>query len=163
MRLPVPAPPGQRPLATPIYRTAAFAFGSSAEYAAVLGDAMPGFSYSRIDNPTVEAFCAAVASLEGVNLGYQAAAQAFASGMAAISTVFWAFTRAGSHVVAPSAIYGGSYSFLRNVASNFGVQTDFVDMTDLGKLKAALRPGTADRLRRDAREPDRGGRRPSRS
>ncbi len=63
--------------------------------------------------------------------------------MAAISTVFWAFTRAGSHVVAPSAIYGGSYSFLRNVASRFGVQTDFVDMTDLGRLKAALRPGTA--------------------
>jgi cystathionine beta-lyase/cystathionine gamma-synthase len=143
VRLPVSAPPGQRPLATPIYRTAAFAFSSSAEYAAVLGDAVPGFSYSRIDNPTVEAFCAAVASLEGVNLRYQAVTQAFASGMAAISTVFWAFTRAGSHVVAPSAIYGGSYSFLRNVASNFGVQTDFVDMTDLGRVQAVLRPGTS--------------------
>jgi cystathionine beta-lyase/cystathionine gamma-synthase len=143
VRLPVSAPPGQRPLATPIYRTAAFAFSSSAEYAAVLGDAVPGYSYSRIDNPTVEAFCAAVASLEGVNLRYQAVTQAFASGMAAISTVFWAFTRAGSHVVAPSAIYGGSYSFLRNVASNFGVQTDFVDMTDLARVKAVLRPGTS--------------------
>src|SRR5258708_34537089 len=63
--------------------------------------------------------------------------------MAAISTVFWAFARAGAHVVAPSAIYGGSYSFLRNVASSFGVQTDFVDMTDLAKVKAALRIGTA--------------------
>jgi cystathionine beta-lyase/cystathionine gamma-synthase len=143
VRLPVPAPPGQRPLATPIYRTASFTFGSSSEYAAVLSDTVPGFSYSRIDNPTVEAFCAAVASLEGVNLSYQAAAQAFASGMAAISTAFWAFTRAGSHIVAPSAIYGGSYSFLRNVASNFGVQTDFVDMTDLERVKAALRPGTS--------------------
>jgi cystathionine beta-lyase/cystathionine gamma-synthase len=143
VRLPTSAPPSQRPLATPIYRTAAFAFESSSEYAAVLNDATPGFSYSRIDNPTVEAFCAAVTALEGVNLSYQAASQAFASGMAAISTVFWAFTRAGSHVVAPSAIYGGSYSFLRNVATNFGVRTEFVDMTDPAGVRAALRPGTA--------------------
>src|SRR5262249_43382038 len=139
VRLPMPAPPGQRPLAMPIYRTAAFGFGSSAEYAAVLNGAAPGFSYSRIDNPTVEAFCAAVAALEGGNLSYQAAAQAFASGTAAVSTVFWAFAQAGAHVVAPTAIYGGSYSFLRNVASRFGVQTDFVDMTDLAKVKAVLR------------------------
>ena len=143
VRLPVPAPPTQQPLAMPIYRTAAFGFGSSAEYAAVLNGAAPGFSYSRIDNPTVEAFCAAVAALEGVNLTYQAASQAFASGMAAVSTIFWAFARAGAHVVAPTAIYGGSYSFLRNVASRFGVSTDFVDMTDVARVKAALRSGTA--------------------
>src|SRR5258707_5894082 len=143
VRLPVPAPPSQQPLAMPIYRTAAFGFGSSAEYAAVLNGAAPGFSYSRIDNPTVEAFCAAVAALEGFNLTYQAASQAFASGMAAVSTIFWAFARAGAHVVAPTAIYGGSYSFLRNVASRFGVSTDFVDMTDVARVKAALRSGTA--------------------
>ncbi len=143
MHLPVQAPPKQAPLATPIYRTAAFTFGSSAEYASVLADTIRGYSYSRIDNPTVEAFCCAVAALEGVNLSYQPAAQAFASGMAAISTVFWAYTRAGAHVIAPSAIYGGSYSFLRTVASNFGVQTDFVDMTHLANVRAAMRPGTA--------------------
>src|SRR5215472_4903080 len=143
VHLPVQPPPRQPPLATPIYRTASFTFGSSAEYASVLADATPGFSYSRIDNPTVEAFCCAVAALEGVHLNYQPAAQAFASGMAAISTVFWTFARAGARVIAPSAMYGGSYSFLRNVATNFGVQTDFVDMTDLDQVRASLRPGTA--------------------
>jgi cystathionine beta-lyase/cystathionine gamma-synthase len=143
VHLPPPPQVPQRSLATPIYRTAAFAFSSSAEYAAVLADGMPGFSYSRIDNPTVEAFCSAVASLEGVNLGYPVSAQAFASGMAAISTVFWAFCRAGTRVVAPAALYGGTYSFLRNVAANFGVQTEFVDMTDLAQVHAALRPGTS--------------------
>ncbi len=143
VHLPVPPTPSQQPLATPIYRTAAFAFSSGAEYAAILADAAPGYSYSRIDNPTVEAFSSAVAALEGVNLSYQLAAQAFSSGMAAISTVFWTFTRAGAHVIAPTAIYGGSYSFLRHVASNFGVQTDFVDMTDLSQVSAALRPGTS--------------------
>src|ERR1700723_2522064 len=64
-----PAPvPQQQPLGTPVYRTAAFAFDSSAQYAAVLNDVEPGYSYSRIDNPTVDAFAAAVASLESVNL-----------------------------------------------------------------------------------------------
>ena len=71
-----------------------------------------------------------------------AEAQAFASGMAAISTVFWTFAQAGAHVVAPAAVYGGTYGFLRNVAARFGVQTDFVDMTDLSQVRAALRPDT---------------------
>ena len=143
VHLPSPPVPAQRPLATPVYRTAAFAFGSSAEYASVLADAMPGYSYSRIDNPTVEAFAGAVAALESVHLHEPVAAQAFASGMAAISTVFWAFARAGAHVVASSAVYGGSYSFLANVASGFGVRTDFVDITDLAQVRAALRPETS--------------------
>jgi cystathionine beta-lyase/cystathionine gamma-synthase len=143
VHLPPPPVPTQQPLVPPVYRAATFAFTSSAEFAAVLADATPGFSYSRIDNPTVEAFCSAVASLEGVNLGYRVASQGFASGMAAISTVFWAFTRAGAHVVAPAAVYGGTYSFLRTVAANFGVQTDFVDMNDLNQVRAVLRPGTS--------------------
>jgi cystathionine beta-lyase/cystathionine gamma-synthase len=93
------------------------------------------------DNPTVAALCSAVSALEGINLSYPACSQAFASGMAAISTIFWAFSRAGSHVVAPAGVYGGTYGFLRNVAANFGVQTDFVDITDLRQVHAALRPG----------------------
>src|SRR5487761_856590 len=85
VHLPLPPVPRQQPLGTPVYRTAAFAFESSAEYAAVLGDAAPGYSYSRIDNPTVDAFAAAVAAVAGV---------------------FFAFARAGAHVVASAAIYG---------------------------------------------------------
>ncbi|HWF79881.1 MAG TPA: aminotransferase class I/II-fold pyridoxal phosphate-dependent enzyme [Streptosporangiaceae bacterium] len=143
VHLPPPPVPAQQPLTTPIYRTSTFAFSSGADYAAVLSDRAPGFSYSRIDNPTVTALCYAVAALEGVNLSYEAASQAFASGMAAISTVFWTFARAGAHVVAPTAVYGGTYSFLQNVAANFGVRTDFVDMTDLSQVRAALQPGAA--------------------
>ena len=141
----LPPPPAvpQEPVANPIYRTSTFAFRTSSEFAAVLSDTAPGFSYSRIDNPTVDAFCTAVAALEGTNLSYQATSQAFSSGMAAISTIFWAFTGAGAHVVASSAVYGGTYSLLRNVAAKFGVHTDFVDITDLGQVQAALRPGTS--------------------
>ena len=142
VHLPPPPVPSQQPLGTPVYRTAAFAFESSAEYAAVLGDDVPGYTYSRIDNPTVDAFAAAVAALESANLPEPATAQAFASGMAAVSGVFLALARAGAHVVAAAAAYGGSYSFLRNVAAKFGVETDFVDLTDLDQVRAALRPAT---------------------
>ena len=103
---------------------------------------MPGYSYSRIDNPTVDAFARAVAALEGANLQRWPAAQAFASGMAAISGVFLAFARAGAHVVASAAVYGGTYSLLRNVLTRFGVETDFVDITDLDAVRAAMRPAT---------------------
>jgi cystathionine beta-lyase/cystathionine gamma-synthase len=132
----------QRPVGTPIHRTAAFTFGSAGEYSAVLGDQLPGYSYSRIDNPTVDAFARAVAALEGANLSRWPAAQAFASGMAAISGVFWTFLRAGAHVVCSSAVYGGSYSLLRTVLSRFGVETDFVDITDLEAVRAAMRSTT---------------------
>ena len=142
VHLPAPPTPTQQPLGTPVFRTASFAFGSAEEYRAVLNDEMPGYTYSRIDNPTVDAFARAVAALEGVNLPRWPAAQAFASGMAAISGVFWTFARAGAHVVASSAVYGGTFSFLRNVLSRFGVETDFVDITDLDQVRAALRPTT---------------------
>ncbi len=142
VHLPGPPVPEQQPLGTPVYRTAAFAFSSASEYASVLGDEKPGYTYSRIDNPTVDAFARAVAALEGVGLPSQPEAQAFASGMAAVSGVFLTFARAGAHVIASSAVYGGTYSFLRNVAARFDVQTDFVDITDLGAVRDALRPGT---------------------
>jgi cystathionine beta-lyase/cystathionine gamma-synthase len=142
VHLPPPPETAQRPLGTPVYRTASFAFSSAQEYAAVLGDQMPGYSYSRIDNPTVDAFARAVAALEGANLPRWPAAQGFASGMAAISGVFLAFARAGAHVVASSALYGGTYSLLRNVLTRFGVETDFVSVADLDAVRAAMRPAT---------------------
>ncbi len=142
VHLPQAPVPAQQPFGTPIYRTAAFAFSSSAEYAALLNGDTAGYSYSRIDNPTADAFAIAVAALEGQRLPGATVAQAFASGMAAISTVFWAFTGSGAHVVAPAAVYGGTYGFLRHVAARFGVQADFVDMTDLDQVRAALRPET---------------------
>ena len=68
MHLPQAPVPAQQPLGTPVYRTAAFAFSSSAEYAALLNGEAAGYSYSRIDNPTADAFAIAVAALEGHRL-----------------------------------------------------------------------------------------------
>ena len=142
VHLPPPPVPAQRPLGGAVYRSATFAFGSSTEYAAVLNGRQNGYTYSRIDNPTSDGFAAGVAALEGYQVPGPVEAQAFASGMAAISTVFWTFAEAGAHVVAPAAVYGGTYGFLRSVAARFGVRTDFTDLADLSRVGSAVRPET---------------------
>jgi cystathionine gamma-synthase/O-acetylhomoserine (thiol)-lyase len=126
----------------PVYRTAAFSFSSAQEYADLLNDRVPGYSYSRVDNPTSDAFAQAVAALEGVGVEGEVAGQPFASGMAAISTVLMAFTRAGAHVVVPREVYGGTYGLLTTVLDRFGVSATFVDATDLDAVRAAIRPET---------------------
>ncbi len=62
--------------------------------------------------------------------------------MGAVSGVFWALARTGARVVAPTALYGGTYGFLHSVASRFGVETEFVDITNLDEVRAAVRQTT---------------------
>lgn len=132
----------QVPLGLPVHRSAAFRFSSAQEYADLLSGEQKGYSYSRVDNPTSDAFAQAVAALEGVRVDAPVEGQAFASGMAAISTVLMALTRSGAHVVAPREVYGGTYGLLSTVLDRFGVSTSFVDMTDLDAVRAAVRPET---------------------
>lgn len=140
---PRPAPPEQPPMGLPVFHTSAFVFETAQDYADVLGDRRPGYSYSRIDNPTADAFALGLAALEGHGAGAPVAGQAFASGMAAISTVLLTLCRAGSHVVAPAAVYGGTYGVLTHVLQRFGVDASFVDGADVTAVRAALRPETA--------------------
>ncbi len=135
---PLPDVPAQRPLSPPVYRSATFAFDTAQEYADVLGGVCAGYTYSRIDNPTSVAFAQGVAALEAVNLTEPVAAEPFASGMAAISTVLMALTGQGAHVVAAQALYGGTYGLLANVLSRFGVTATFVDTSDLDAVRAAI-------------------------
>lgn len=142
MHTPLAPVPAEQPLAPPVYRSATFAFATAQDYADVLSGAMPGFTYSRIDNPTAVAFAEAVGALESVNLTTPVSSEPFASGMAAISTTLLALTGAGSHVVAAQALYGGTYSLLAGVLQRFGVRTTFVDTGDLEAVRAAMTPET---------------------
>jgi len=123
----------QRPLGLPVYRTASFGFGSAQEFADVLAGRAPGFSYSRIANPTAAAFGDAMAYLEGAEAG-----EPFASGMAAASAVLLGYLSAADHVVCATGVYGGTWSLLSGVLARFGVATTFVDMTDVDAVRAAL-------------------------
>ena len=93
--------------------------------------------YSRHGNPTVAAFQEAVAGLEGAE-----AAQAFASGMGAISSVVLALCSQGSHVVAQTQLYTATSQLLRAVCPRFGIEVTFVDAVDPDAWRAAVRPGT---------------------
>jgi cystathionine beta-lyase/cystathionine gamma-synthase len=139
---PAPPVPAQTPLGLPVYRTASFRFDDAQEYAELLNNTREGYSYSRVDNPTADAFAQAVAALEAVNLDREVSAQPFASGMAAISTVLIALTHAGAHVVVPREVYGGTYGLLTTVLDRFGVNATFVDATDPEAVRAAIRPET---------------------
>lgn len=136
---PLPREVNQRPLVAPVHRTATFVFDSAQQTADVFAGVEAGWSYSRTDNPTAQAFADAVAALEHRG----AVGQPFASGMAAISSVLVALCRSGSHVVAPQEVYGGTWSLLTNQLARYGVETTFVDMTDLSAVQAAIRPETS--------------------
>ena len=135
VHLPEPPVPHERPVGLPVYRTSAFVFDTAEEYADVLGNRAPGYVYTRIDNPTVDAFGNAVAMFEGAE-----AAQCFASGMAAISTVLLTFLSAGDHVVAQRALYGGTYSLFTHVLPRFGIEATLVASVE--EAAAAMRPDT---------------------
>lgn len=137
------APPRQQPVGLPVHRTTTFAFSSAQECAEVFADPSSGWSYSRTDNPSADAFARAVAALEGAGVAAEVAAQPFSSGMAAISSTLLALTSAGAGVVAPREVYGGTWSLLTNLLARFGVTTTFVDATDLERVRAALGPRTA--------------------
>jgi cystathionine gamma-synthase len=94
-----------------------------------------GFSYARASNPTYVQPEALLTELEGGQ-----GCLVFASGMAAATAVFLAL-RPGDHVVAPEVMYWALRSWLRSSAAELGFEVEFVDMTDLEALAAAIRPG----------------------
>ena len=100
-----------RPLGLPVVRSSAFAFDTAQDFAEVLAERVPGYSYSRVDNPTAVAFAAAVAALEAPGAA-DVAAEPFASGMAAISATLLGHLEAGDEMIAPAACYGGTWSLL---------------------------------------------------
>jgi cystathionine beta-lyase/cystathionine gamma-synthase len=128
----------QIPSTVPIYEAAAFSTADAAELGDVLTGAIPGYAYSRIDNPTTAALGNAVAELEGAEAGL-----AFATGMAAIHAAIVSVVRAGQTIVATRAVYGTTRDLMVRVLSGLGVATEFVDPRDPGAVDEALaRTGT---------------------
>lgn len=126
-----------RPLGLPVVRSSAFAFDNAHDYADVLGGRVPGYSYSRIDNPTAAAFAAAVAALEAPG-AQDIGAEPFASGMAAISTTLLGHLAAGDEVIAPADCYGGTWSLLTHWLPRWGLHPVLVDITDVAAVQAAV-------------------------
>jgi cystathionine beta-lyase/cystathionine gamma-synthase len=94
------------------------------------------YVYARVANPTTVALEQVVAALEGGEH-----ALAFGSGMAA-TTAAMSLVHAGDHVLITDNVYGGNVRLLREFLSRYDVAHDFVDMTNLASVEAALRPNT---------------------
>jgi methionine-gamma-lyase len=96
-----------------------------------------GFFYSRWGSPTNQMAGKIVSELEGAK-----GTLTFASGMNAITTTLMTVLRSGDHVVAPKAVYGGTFEWLAIWGPRLGIEVSFVDSTDIGQYEAALRPNT---------------------
>lgn len=113
---------GQQPdpstgaLATPVYFTSTFSYGTAEEGQARFSGQNPGYIYSRFANPTTAALEQKLAALEGAD-----EALVVASGMAAVSAIMYALTNAGDEVAFIDPVYGGTDAFLRNTLTRAGV------------------------------------------
>jgi O-acetylhomoserine (thiol)-lyase len=123
--------------ATPIHLTTSFVFESSDHAASLFNLERPGHVYSRISNPTNAVLEQRVSALEG-GVG----AVAVASGQAALHLSIATLMGAGSHIVASTALYGGSQNLLHYTLRRFGIETTFVKPGDIDGWKAAVRPNT---------------------
>ncbi|WP_287744833.1 O-acetylhomoserine aminocarboxypropyltransferase [Diaphorobacter sp.] len=123
--------------AVPIHLSTSFVFESSDHAAALFNLERPGHVYSRLSNPTNAVLEQRVAALEG-GVG----AIAVASGQAALHLAVATLMGAGSHIVASTALYGGSQNLLHYTLRRFGIDTTFVKPGDIDGWRAAIRPNT---------------------
>ena len=123
--------------ATPIYQTASFTFPDSDYAASVFNLERAGHIDSRLSNPTSAVLEERIAALEG-GVG----AIATASGQAALHLAIVTLMGTDSHIVAASALHGGTHSLLAYTLPRFGIETTFVDARDPQAFKAAIRDNT---------------------
>ena len=117
----------------PIFQTSTFVFRNPQEGADRFAGEDEGFIYTRMGNPTIQMLEDTVAALEEGEFGL-----ATSSGMAAVSTVFFALLNAGDHMVCSASVYGPSRVVLERDFSRFDVRSTMVDTSDLEALKGAM-------------------------
>ena len=120
--------PSTGAIMTPIFQTSTYVQASPGVH--------KGFEYARTQNPTRKALQTCLAELENGNYGI-----CFGSGMAAMDAVI-KLLRSGDEVVASNDLYGGSFRLLTRVYDQFGVRSNFIDMTDTSAVADALREST---------------------
>ena len=123
--------------AVPIHLSTSFVFENSEHAASLFNMERSGHVYSRISNPTNAVLEERVAALEGGS-----GAIATASGQAALHLAIATLAGAGSHIVASTALYGGSHNLLAYTLARFGIETTFVKPADIDGWRAAIRPST---------------------
>lgn len=120
--------PSTGAIMTPIYQTSTYVQSAPGVH--------KGYEYARTQNPTRTALEKSLAALESGDYGI-----CFASGMAAMDSIV-KLLRSGDGVVASNDLYGGSFRLLTKVYNRFGIESRFVDMTDLNEVRGAMNDST---------------------
>jgi methionine-gamma-lyase len=129
--------PATGAVSVPIYQSSTFRFRDAAEGAARFAGTDDGYIYTRLGNPTTSHLEESIATLEGGCGGLGAA-----TGMAAVNTVYYTMLSQGDHVVCTEAMYGPSRTVLETEYTRFGIESTFVDSSDIEAVRAAMRPET---------------------
>jgi len=124
-------------LQMPIYSNASFEFAKAEDMESAFLGRQPDHVYTRISNPTVEAFENRVKNVTGA-LGVTA----LSSGMAAISNVFFTIAESGDNIITSNNLFGNSYSFFNNTIRSFGVNPVFCDLTDIPSTESRINQNT---------------------
>ncbi len=121
-----------------LFLTSGYVYGSAAEAERAFKGETERYIYSRYGNPTVNTFENRLALLEGARHCFAAA-----SGMAAVFAALMCCLRAGGRIVASRALFGSCHHIVANILPRYGVESVFVDGTDLAQWEAALAEDTA--------------------
>ncbi|KFI53759.1 O-acetylhomoserine aminocarboxypropyltransferase/cysteine synthase family protein [Bifidobacterium biavatii] len=125
-------------VSVPIYASAAFDLEDAARGRALAAGDIPGFEYSRVANPTVDALERRLAALEG-GVG----AVALSSGMAAVSYALMCAGEGGGRIIAPTNLYGASVDALGDFLPQFNIHADFAhNINDLAEVESLIGPDT---------------------
>lgn len=119
----------------PIHTSTEYAYADARELAAVF-QGKAGYTYARQGTPTTAALEAQVTQMEQGE-----ATVSFATGMAALTAIFFTLLRQGDHLIASKYIFGNTNSLLMTLA-NFGVEVSLVDATDAAQVAAAIKDTT---------------------
>jgi methionine-gamma-lyase len=122
---------------TPIYQTSTFSFKNSQQGADLFAGKEKGYIYTRMGNPTIDALENKLAELEN---GYKGIA--LSSGMAAVSNVYMTVLSSGSHMISTGAVYGPSRCLMESLFSKFGVESTYMDTSNIDELESNIRPNT---------------------
>jgi O-succinylhomoserine sulfhydrylase len=121
-----------------LFITSGYSYPSSDHAERLFKGEIPGaHNYSRFANPTVDMFQTRMALVEGAE-----DARAFASGMAAVTNAVMSQLRAGDHIVASRALFGGCRYVIEDYAPRYGIASTLVDGRDTANFAAAMRPNT---------------------
>ena len=115
-------------VSVPIYQTSTYAQDGLGKH--------KGYEYARTQNPTRSALEKNIAALEGARFGF-----AFASGMAAIDTAL-KLVKGGDHVILGDNTYGGTFRLFNRILTEYGVEFDLADTSDIANLERAFKPNT---------------------